>query len=421
MFSIKITRRQFLKWFSASAAAMGLSQTELLKIQEALAQGPACTATPTLGRVIWITGADCGGCATGILNYIANVDDPDPILHEIANNFPNIPALTGYLSDFEGDGNIDIAEVVLEVVTIDWAYIVMQGAGDLSNAHMTTMRESSDTADNYVLMIDGALQAGANGKFCRVFSMPGNKKGSVTDSWYNYVTYDSDLDRTEFTLAGASLWLASSPRCQAVVALGTCSSWGGIPAAMGSETDAKSAWEWINQSNGLGKTIVNIPGCPPHSDWFIHTVGLALLHLNGIEPYKSHLGNYIDLITVDHKGRPLLTSKLIYNAIPFCNKGCPRVGVDNALKLCQGAPSGKYPNGKCLAVVGCNGALGGPQQLHPDCPTRMWNHIEDYPGGNLQLTKNNWCVGNSYPCQGCTSPGFPDYTSPFFLASKYKT
>jgi hydrogenase small subunit len=416
MFSIRITRRQFLKWFSASAAAMGLSQTELLKIQEALAAGPACAETPTLGRVIWITGGDCGGCATTILNYIADVNDPDPILHEIANNFPNIPALNGYLSDADSDKNIDIAEVVLEIVTIDWAYIVMQGAGDLSNAHMAAMRDSTNTADNYVLMCDGTFLTGANGKFCRVFSMPTDKRGGI---WDNYVTYDAGLDRTTFTHAGASLWLASSPRCQAVVAHGTCSSWGGIPAAMGSETDAKSAWEWLTQSNGLGVPVVNVPGCPPHPDWFIHTVGLALLQLNGIGPY---LTNYIDWTTLDHKGRPLNTSKLIYDGVPFCDKGCPRSGVDNALKLCQAKPSAKYPNGRCLAVTGCNGALGGPQQLHPDCPTRMWNHREYYdgPGGSLRLEKNNWCVGNSYPCQGCTSPGFPDYTSPFFLASKYK-
>ena len=89
MASIKVTRRQFLKWLSASAAVLGLSQTDLLRIEEALAAGP--TPTPNfpkapLGRVIWIAGAACSGCPTSLLNYIADPADPDPVLNAIANN-----------------------------------------------------------------------------------------------------------------------------------------------------------------------------------------------------------------------------------------------------------------------------------------------------------------------------------------------
>ena len=43
MSSYKITRRQFLKWVTASAAVLGLSQTDLLKIEESLAAMTACT------------------------------------------------------------------------------------------------------------------------------------------------------------------------------------------------------------------------------------------------------------------------------------------------------------------------------------------------------------------------------------------
>jgi hypothetical protein len=51
MFSIKITRRQFLKWLSTSAAALGLSQTDLLKVEKAFANGPTPDPNMPLGTL----------------------------------------------------------------------------------------------------------------------------------------------------------------------------------------------------------------------------------------------------------------------------------------------------------------------------------------------------------------------------------
>src|SRR4030042_5077344 len=89
MQSIKITRRQFLKWLTASAAALGLSQTDLLKVEKALAAGPTPNPNfpiPPLGRVIWIAGAACSGCPTSLLNYIADPNDCETVLNAIGNN-----------------------------------------------------------------------------------------------------------------------------------------------------------------------------------------------------------------------------------------------------------------------------------------------------------------------------------------------
>jgi hydrogenase small subunit len=58
--------------------------------------------------------------------------------------------------------------------------------------------------------------------------------------------------------------------------------------------------------------------------------------------------------------------------------------------------------------VGCNGWKTGPIGVKADCPTRMFN------------THTNWCVGNNYPCQGCTDPNFPDGCAPFFSGTKGK-
>jgi hydrogenase small subunit len=427
MSSFKITRRQFLKWVSASAAVLGLSQTDLLKIEESLATMTACTPTfpSTLARVIWLTGADCGGCPTSLLNYLADPNDPDPVLHAIANNaIPGFPLVDiEALTPQGADGDIDIAEIVTEVVTVDWHYIIMAASGDPANQHMAELRNSGDP---FVLAIDGAIQTAQNGKFCTIFSLPGDWTGGI---WDPYVTYDSVENRTEFTMAGGVLWLASAPNCIAVVADGTCASFGGVPAASasldgslgnrGNLTGAKSAWEWINGGPAYGgyslnKILVNIPGCPPHSDWQVGTIAAALLELLGVIP--GILLNNLDT-TLDHKGRPKLTYTGFYHNdanYTFC-QNCPRntsgrPGPDN---LCAAAKSAANPNGLCLENRGCNGWMVGPAHIRPDCPTRKWNKFED-------MSKNNWCVGNNMPCQGCASPGFPDYCSPFYKSTKYR-
>ena len=424
MTSIKITRRQFLKWLSASAAALGLSQTDLLKIKDALAAGPVPTPNfpkPPLARVIWIAGAACSGCPTSLLNYIADTADPDPVLNTIANNgvpgYPLVDVETLYPVSFPvPPGDIDIAEVVLEIITIDYSQIVMAASGDLPNQHLMQLRDDG----GYILMVEGTIQTASNGKFCRIMDVPGSipKAGKP---WDNYMVHynDSDLGpRTDVTMAGATLWLAEN--AVAVVTLGTCAAYGGVPAAKKSVTGGMGAYQWINTVNAMGKLILNIPGCPPNPDWVIASVGAALLEINAVIP--GILFNNLDTsncLTVTGKIVPRNTYTGIYHSdsnYVFCQDD-PRnsEGAAGTLIACQ--RSAAQPKGHCMKMKGCNGWMvateGGPH-IRPDCPTRMWNPIET-PGG---LVKNNWCVLNNSPCNGCASPGFPDYCSPFYEQTK---
>src|SRR4030067_67987 len=98
MTSIKITRRQFLKWLSASAAALRLSRTDLLKIKDALAAGP----------------------------------EPNP-------NFPVAPP-----------------GVVLEIITVDYSQIVMAASGDIPNNYVLSLM--ADPLYKYVLLVEGSTQ-----------------------------------------------------------------------------------------------------------------------------------------------------------------------------------------------------------------------------------------------------------------------
>ncbi|MDA8227594.1 MAG: twin-arginine translocation signal domain-containing protein, partial [Desulfitobacterium hafniense] len=58
---MQISRRDFMKWVAASAAALGLSSWDLIKVEQVLASS---TSPP----VIWLQGAMCTGCSVSLLN-----------------------------------------------------------------------------------------------------------------------------------------------------------------------------------------------------------------------------------------------------------------------------------------------------------------------------------------------------------------
>ncbi|MDH4321632.1 MAG: hydrogenase small subunit [Desulfobulbaceae bacterium] len=148
----------------------------------------------------------------------------------------------------------------------------------------------------------------------------------------------------------------------AAVAVGTCASHGGIPAAEGNPTGACSLREYYAQT-GVKKPVIAIPGCPPHPDWVWQTV----VHLVKI-------------------GMPELTKdgspKLFFDR--KVHETCPRYH-----DFQQEIFAKKLGANGCLFKLGCLGP-----DTSADCPTRWWN------GGQ------NWCIGANAPCIGCASPIF---------------
>jgi hydrogenase small subunit len=161
-------------------------------------------------------------------------------------------------------------------------------------------------------------------------------------------------------------------RAIAVIALGTCAAYGGIPAAGSNPTGAKGVKKIFDEYN-ISTPVINIPGCPAHPDWFVGTVAMIL---------TSGLSS----VELDDKGRPLAFFK------HTIHDNCPRRGYYDIGKFAK-----KLSDPYCLYQLGCKGPI-----THADCPTRLWN------GGT------NWCIGAGHPCVGCVEPGFPDETSPFF-------
>jgi hydrogenase small subunit len=176
-------------------------------------------------------------------------------------------------------------------------------------------------------------------------------------------------------------WLKKlAPGAAAYVAIGTCATWGGIPAAAGNITGSMSLTDFLGKDyrSALGVPVVNVPGCSPVGDNFTETVAAVLLFLQNLGPVPQF----------DELGRPAWLFK------ETVHRHCPKAGYYE-----EGVFAKEYGDNQCLVEVGCWG------------PVVQCNIVErgaiNHMGG---------CMVAGGPCIGCTMPGFPDKYSPFYKA-----
>jgi len=378
---LRITRREFLKYCSVAAGALGLSATTLMKVESVL-------ANPTAPTVVWIAGAACTGCTMSLLNSVFYTTVDDLLLNRINLAYIDTAMATAgaYIdgSQYPGANSLKVAQ-------------------DIYNG----------TAP-FVLVVEGAIQTGtpsggAAGDYCRIGDLTG--------------TGDE-------TMVGNTTLFANHPSCLAVLAVGTCSSFGGVPGARGNVTGAKGvcfsgtalggavvtdATTVKNRAAGtIAAKTINISGCPPHPDWIVGTIA----HI---------LDTNLTLPSVNREYQPVDYGYREYQ----CNAGpCPwrynntqvrnnnNSGTDNSIPVNEPDYNRRYPVGDsralgrnkwtgtdlgCLGILGCKG-----RKTKADCSRRRWN---------ADLAENygvNWCVGSRAGCHGCTSSAFPDKVGKFF-------
>jgi hydrogenase small subunit len=176
-------------------------------------------------------------------------------------------------------------------------------------------------------------------------------------------------------------WLKRlAPNAAAIVAVGTCATWGGIPAAAGNPTNAMGVMDFLGKDyrGTAGLPVINIPGCSPVGDNFTETVGMILLFLQGLGPLPEF----------DELGRPAWLFK------ETVHRQCGRAGYYE-----EGAFVDHYGQKECLVEVGCWGPV-----VQCNITSRgAINHM----GG---------CMNTGGVCIGCTMPGFPDRFAPFYAA-----
>jgi hydrogenase small subunit len=174
-------------------------------------------------------------------------------------------------------------------------------------------------------------------------------------------------------------WLKKlAPGAVAMVAIGTCATWGGIPAAAGNITGSMSLMDYLGKDyvSALGVPVVNVPGCSPIGDNFTEVVAAVLMFLQGTGPLPEF----------DDLGRPA------WQFSETVHRHCPRAGYYE-----EGVFSKEYGDQACLVDVGC----WGPVVQCNITERGAINHM----GG---------CMVAGGPCIGCTMPGFPDKFTPFY-------
>lgn len=146
---------------------------------------------------------------------------------------------------------------------------------------------------------------------------------------------------------------------EAVVAIGSCATWGGVPAALGSPTGAMGLGDYLGPDfvSRAGLPVVNVPGCAPPGDAFVETLLYVCLHLGGYVPLE-----------LDEAHRPRWLYRETANPLPPRADYLPPEAYTTA-----GRPS-----------VGC------------PVPGRGW------------MRGIGGCVRVGGACIGCTAPDFAD-------------
>ncbi|CAN5865845.1 hypothetical protein BH23ACT12_BH23ACT12_18070 [soil metagenome] len=170
-------------------------------------------------------------------------------------------------------------------------------------------------------------------------------------------------------------------RAAVVVAVGTCATYGGVPAMKNNPTGAMGlpdylGWGWRSSE---GVPIVCIPGCPAQPDNITETLLYLTLMLSGKAPP----------IELDDSLRP----KWLFNRT--VHENCNRAAFYE-----QGEFASEYGSSRCMVKLGCKGPV-----VKCNVGVRGW------------LRGKGGCPNVGGICIGCTMPGFPDKFMPFMDAA----
>ena len=245
-----LSRRDFVKLCSGTVAGFGVSQMFHPAIHEAFAQ----TLTGERPPVFWVQGQGCTGCSVTLLN----------------STHPSI------------------ADVLLKIISLEFHPTVMAAEGEGAYEHM--MRVAEKFKGKFIFAVEGAVPVAHDGKCCVV----------------------AEANHHEVTMTEVTKVLAAN--AAAVLAVGTCAAYGGIPAGKGNETGAMGVSAFLKKE-GIPAPVINIPGCPPHPDWIVGTIGLGL---------QALATNTLGLLVkqgLDANGRPKAFYKNVHMNCPHLKPG----------------------------------------------------------------------------------------------------
>jgi hydrogenase small subunit len=227
----------------------------------------------------------------------------------------------------------DVAHLILDVISLDYHETLMAAAGEQAEAALRTAM--ADNAGKYVLVVEGAISTRDDGIFMQMKGRP-----------------------------AVQVVREVAENAAAVIAIGSCASWGGVPSADPNPTGAVGVDTLITR-----RPVVNLPGCPPNP------YNLLAVVLEYVTMGK--------LPALDEVGRP----KFAYERV--IHENCPRRAHFDAGRFATAFGDEGHRKGWCLYKLGCKGPM-----THASCSTRPFNDLPDC-----------WPIGAGVPCMGCTEKG----------------
>ncbi len=233
-----------------------------------------------------------------------------------------------------------IDELLLDVLSVEYHETIMAASGHQAESQLHKSVKKYD--GDFICVVEGSIATNYNGGYGKI--------------------------------AGKSFLDIASEVCKrakAVISMGTCSAYGGLPAAAPNPGGYKSV------SEAIGIPTLNIPGCPPNPVNLVGTIVHYLL-----------LGKLPEL---DKIGRPMFAyGKSIHDQ-------CPRRSHFENEEFVEEFGSEEASMGYCLYKVGCKGP-----DTYNNCPIAKFND------------GTSWPVEAGHPCIGCSEPNFWDDMTPFY-------
>jgi len=234
-----------------------------------------------------------------------------------------------------------VEHLILDLISLDYHEALSIPSGHLvEEAKKKSLQENQG---KFILVTEGAIPMKDGGVYCMIGGRP-----------------------------ALEVLRETAPLAAAIVAIGSCASWGGIPSGSPNPTGAVSTQEALG-----GKfKVINIPGCPPNPYNFLSTVLYFLT-------YKA-------LPELDNKGRPMFAYRRLIH------EGCERRPHFDAGRFALEFDDEGHRRGWCLYKLGCKGP-----ETYNNCPAILFGDVGP----------RSWPVGTGCPCFGCSEQGV-GFTAP---------
>jgi len=300
------------------------------------------TMDPRVNRRGFLKGCTMAAAALGLSETMV------PKMVEAATSAQRPPVIwlhfqecTGCTETLLRGAHPDLASLILDIISLDYHETVMAAAGHQAEQAMYDSMEKN--AGKFILVVEGGIPTAENGVHCKI---AGKTAMEILEE--------------------------VSSKAAAIIAYGTCATFGGIQAAKPNPTGAVGVDTLVHD-----KPIINISGCPPNP---VNLLGTILHYLT-----------FQRLPALDGLKRP----KFAYGR--RIHDHCERRAHFDEGRFVEQFGDEFHKLGYCLYKVGCKGP-----ETFANCPVARFNEA------------GVWPVSVGHGCIGCTEPDFWDTMTPFY-------